>query len=88
MYPVLHITYNGIHFKEIMTNPQLKNLARELHESNQNQRFTSQNAHTEEKKIYPISAGMPWTVEEETILLEELKSGMKVSVIAQKQNRS
>jgi superfamily II DNA helicase RecQ len=88
MYPVLHITYNGIHFKEIVSNTQLKNLARELYERNPNHRFTIQNTPSGDKKAYPISAGMPWSNEEDKNLLEELKSGLKVSIIAQKHNRS
>ena len=87
MYPVLHITYNGIHFKEVISNTQLKSLARELYESNQNHKFTIQNTPSGEK-AYPISAGMPWSIEEDKNLLEELQLGLKISIITKKHNRS
>jgi len=32
-YPVLHLTYNGIHYQDVITNAQLKSLARTLMES-------------------------------------------------------
>ncbi len=87
-YPVLHITYNGLHYEEMINNAQLKNLARDLYESNPNHRFTIQNISSSGQKMYPISGGMPWSDEEDKRLLAELKSGLKVSIIAQKHNRT
>ncbi len=88
LYPVLHLTYNGNHFKEIVTNIQLKNLARILFENYPDSEFSIQDKSSKGKKASPVSAWMRWSDEEDKKLLEEFQSGMKVSEIAKIHNRS
>jgi DNA helicase-4 len=88
LYPVVHSTYNGTHFKEIITNTQLKNLARSLLENSPDSKFSIQDKSLKSGKAYPISAGMRWEAKEDKQLLEEIDSGLKVSEIAKIHNRS
>ena len=87
-YPVLHLTYNGIHYQETIKNMQLKSLARVLKESDLDCNFSTKDDSTKIEKTLPISAGLRWTDEEDKQLLAECQSGSKISAIAKEHNRS
>jgi DNA helicase-4 len=87
-YPVLHLTYNGNNYKEVITNMQLKELARTLFENSPESKFHLKDSFNNREKTYPIAAGMRWSIDEDKQLLEEHKAGMKNIEIAKKHNRS
>lgn len=87
-YPVLHLTYNGAHYQKVITDAELKSLARVLMENDPDNKLSIQGDTSKAEKSYPISNGMRWSEEEDKQLLEEYQSGMKLGAIAKKHNRS
>lgn len=87
-YPVLHMTYDGIHLLETITNTQLNNLARLLKERSAASRLTIKDKTTKEERAHPVFAGSRWTEEEDHELIQEIKSGLKISAIAKQHHRT
>ena len=57
-------------------------------ENDPDSKFTIRETISKGGKAYPISAGTPWSEDEDKQLLEEYHSGMEVVAIAKKHNRS
>ena len=76
-HSVLHITNEGLHYKEHMTPRNMKGLADVL------------NGVTKDaKKQQKVNAGARWSKEEDDKLDQEFSSGMSISEIAKKHERS
>ena len=76
-YPVLHITNEGIHYKEHMTPENMKSLIELL------------NGEIKEgKKQKESNAGASWSREEDDKLVQEFSFGMSISQIANEHKRS
>lgn len=52
MYPVLHLTHDGLHYQEVLTYRQIKKLAKTLKENNPDNMFFTTNIATESEKVY------------------------------------
>ncbi|MCH5281002.1 MAG: UvrD-helicase domain-containing protein [Lachnospiraceae bacterium] len=76
-YPVLHITSEGLHYKEHMTPRNMKSLVDLLG-------ITPEEVKVQEK----ANAGAKWSREEDERLKQEFSSGMKITQIAKTHGRS
>lgn len=76
-WPVLHITNEGLHYKEHMTPRNMRSLLDLL-----------SGASGEEKRPEKINAGAKWSKEEDDRLMQEFSSGMSLSDIAKGHKRS
>jgi len=88
LYPVIHITYSGNNYLEVITKTQLTNLARLLFEINPEGSLTVRDNSSNTVKSLPVARGTRWSDAEDKQLQKEFSSGMTIYQIAKIHNRT